>query len=661
MTMRVNGPGGIVVNFPDGTDAQTVDKVMREAVGVTGESKVSHAQSQFDNAPFYAKPFIAAHDLAKIGADTLSGGYADKVGAYFDQRGAPDVGPHDNPQAYENVLSRNRQMTTDAYERAGLAGVGASAVSLLSPMGAASRGAGLLKAAPAFVKNGARYLAPAIGGAGYGGFSAAGHDEEIGEGIFYGGAFGAGGQALGHAIGNATQYAGKLLKQWGYGTPQQAAHKILELAQSMGLTAPAAKQRMAELGPEGMLVDLLGKPGTSMGRAAANVSPEAREIIETATSARKAGQNERIVGTMEDATGLPRGSRLTVEELNKQTYNQASPEINRAYNAARAAGYDLPRTPFESVLKSPMGSEAYDHAAKSLLNRTAISGEDAASELARLDMTKRILDSKASAARRAGDYNTADEAAGLARTLREQMDASIAGPEYSQARALRRDLYGKESAIKMGDKLAGGRIAANLPKLAGKVPEENRGLLGKAYAVKQSENLLNRNSTEGALNRLSTPLAKEASNAALGPNAPKLNMALANERTFNATHRELTGNSTTARQFMDVLGGTGVGLLGAYTTGQDLMTGGITGALLGAGRRYAPLLTARIASNKKRALAPEIAGLLTRRALPNTPVPRGVVPLLGQAIEKLSKAKKDALARALAVNSVAYGTNRGVP
>lgn len=33
MTMRVNGPNGIVVNFPDGTDAQTVDKVMREATG----------------------------------------------------------------------------------------------------------------------------------------------------------------------------------------------------------------------------------------------------------------------------------------------------------------------------------------------------------------------------------------------------------------------------------------------------------------------------------------------------------------------------------------------------------------------------------------------------------------------------------------------------
>ena len=311
------------------------------------------------------------------------------------------------------------------------------------------------------------------------------------------------------------------------------------------------------------------------------------------------------------------------------------------------------------MLNSPLGSEAYEQAAKSLLNRTAISGEDAASELARLDMTKRILDSKASAAKRAGDYNTADEAAGLAKTLREQMDASIAGPEYSSARELRRAHYRREDAIDMGEDLAGGRVPANLPQRAAKVAPENKGLLGQSYAVKQSENLLNRNSTDGALGRLSTPLGKEASAAALGPNAPKLNRALENERTFNATHRELTGNSTTTRQLLDVLGGSGAGLLGAYATGQDLATGGFTGALLGAGRRYAPALAGKLATKKKRLLAPEIAGLLTRRALPNQPIPKGVVPLLGQAIEKLSKAKKDALARGLAVSGVAYGTNPG--
>jgi hypothetical protein len=35
MTMRVNGPNGIAVNFPDGTDPSTIDNVMRDAVNRT--------------------------------------------------------------------------------------------------------------------------------------------------------------------------------------------------------------------------------------------------------------------------------------------------------------------------------------------------------------------------------------------------------------------------------------------------------------------------------------------------------------------------------------------------------------------------------------------------------------------------------------------------
>ena len=64
----------------------------------------------------------------------------------------------------------------------GLAGVGASAVSLLSPASIIGKGAGLLKAAPGAVKKGAKYAGGLLGGAGYGGFSAAGHDQDIGEG-----------------------------------------------------------------------------------------------------------------------------------------------------------------------------------------------------------------------------------------------------------------------------------------------------------------------------------------------------------------------------------------------------------------------------------------------------------------------------------------------
>ena len=31
MTVKVNGPDGLVVNFPDGTDRETINRVMSEA------------------------------------------------------------------------------------------------------------------------------------------------------------------------------------------------------------------------------------------------------------------------------------------------------------------------------------------------------------------------------------------------------------------------------------------------------------------------------------------------------------------------------------------------------------------------------------------------------------------------------------------------------
>jgi hypothetical protein len=53
MTMTVEGPGGISVDFPDGTDDGTIDRVMREAVGAQGPRR---AGSMMEEA---ARPFTS--------------------------------------------------------------------------------------------------------------------------------------------------------------------------------------------------------------------------------------------------------------------------------------------------------------------------------------------------------------------------------------------------------------------------------------------------------------------------------------------------------------------------------------------------------------------------------------------------------------------------
>jgi hypothetical protein len=284
-----------------------------------------------------------------------------------------------------------------------------------------------------------------------------------------------------------------------------------------------------------------------------------------------------------------------------------------------------------------MGRQAYEGAADSLLNRNATQGFQANSELARLDETKRILDSRASAAYRAGDNNTGEQASALARALRETMDASIAGPEYAAARGLRQQAYQTDRAFDLGADLARPNVPLGLPGQAANV--SNADAMRKAYAASIAERILNKNATEGALNSLSTPMAKEAMSAALGDNAPTVANALARERAFNQAARELTGNSTTARQVAEMFG-TGVGVGGASMLfGADPFTGGAAGIAAALMKRGAPAIAKKIATDAQRKAAPYVAEYLTRRALPaSRPIPEG-------ALERLSKAKRDAIAR----------------
>jgi hypothetical protein len=53
MTITVNGPNGVVINFPDGTDNATIDKAMRQAAGVGDQPKgfVENAADFFKSIP----------------------------------------------------------------------------------------------------------------------------------------------------------------------------------------------------------------------------------------------------------------------------------------------------------------------------------------------------------------------------------------------------------------------------------------------------------------------------------------------------------------------------------------------------------------------------------------------------------------------------------
>jgi len=411
------------------------------------------------------------------------------------------------------------------------------------------------------------------------------------------------------SVARAVPYGLNKMKALTAAPQDKVAAAILGAAEKAGVDG----NTLSALGDHGTVLDALGEKGSAMARRAANISPDARQMLTDALLGRKAGQNERIVAALEDASGLPRGNTASVDALKANAYRAAAPAINKAYSEARTAGYDLPREPFRTVLESPMGNEAYLQAETALKNRVASEGIDASSELARLDQTKRLLDAKANMAFRAGDNETGAQAAALAKTLREAMDQSIAGPEYAGARALRRQAYQTENAYAAGEQLASGRVPLGAPESAVKLQGEFGQPLAQGYAAAQAENLLNKGATAGAYAKMSTPQGKAAYNAALGDKAGLVDESLRRERIFNRSAQDSLGNSTTARQLAEM--GNPELASEALKLAASVKSGGIS-ALAEAAVKH---VTGAFVTKAQRDAAPKIIEALLKNELPVAP------------------------------------------
>lgn len=151
----------------------------------------------YDQRPGWQKPIIAAGDIANIMGDAATFGYGDKAAAAGRSMFTD--------KSYDEELATMRASTDASRARAGSAGLAADVVgSLAIPGAAASRGATMAGRLGTGAMTGAKGVgarAALLGaeGAGYGALSAAGHDQDIGQGA----AFGFAGGALGSAAGDA--------------------------------------------------------------------------------------------------------------------------------------------------------------------------------------------------------------------------------------------------------------------------------------------------------------------------------------------------------------------------------------------------------------------------------------------------------------------------
>jgi hypothetical protein len=147
-----------------------------------------------------------------------------------------------------------------------------------------------------------------------------------------------------------------------------------------------------------------------------------------------------------------------------------------------------------------------------------------------------------------------------------------------------------------------------------KVAPEHSPNMARAFAQERAERVLNAPPTEGTVNALNTPMARDAASVALGDRARIVADAVGRERVFNRLPRAL-GGTTTARQ-LEELGNPALdAMAGAAAAGGDFLT---AGALSAGGRllRRGLEAAARGAStNSQRATAPHIAERLVGRGV----------------------------------------------
>jgi hypothetical protein len=483
------------------------------------------------------------------------------------------------------------------------------------------------------------------------------------KGALFGGGFGAGGTAAGEGIGKLASMGmdklGQAIQDFRASPNLRARLEMFRAASAAGVSQADINDAVRRMGSEGTVADVLGTQGTAIGRRSSNLSPEAQTIIDDTMTGRKAGQNERIVSTLEDVSGLPRGSRQTVEDLTAAERQARQPGITQAYEDAAAAGYDLPRDAFNDLHLAPMFSQAFQQAEPSILNRVPIQGASATSRLSRYDETKKILDDIATSSRRSGDLNRANQAGDLARALRERMDAEMAGGEYAAARQASQEGYRASDALQRGSDLAGQRIPLNAPGEAAAVTDPQlRRLQKMGYVAQQAENLLNKGSTDAAPSLLERPLQQEAIGSVFDPaEAASVNERIGTERGFNQRAKELQGNSTTAKQLAALMGaGTTAASVGAGA-GLSYLTGVVdpkTGGLLGLGTKYSGKLANKLISQKMAAAAPELARLLMAPAGDTSQ--HLTRPMVANIMERASPATRDFLARLISRGAIGGGS-----
>ena len=386
--------------------------------------------------------------------------------------------------------------------------------------------------------------------------------------------------------------------------------------------------------------DIMGQEGGALARSAANSSPAARQILEDTLSPRHEAQAQRALNFLDNNVGgaatLANADR---EALNQLAHNARGQFYDAAFNQPAALA-GIVRTPeIAAVHNSPAGHEAYQRALETIQNRAAAgrlrtqqNGTTPNTQTLEFwDEVKRNLQDEY---KRLVDRNPsqAGHIQGITDRLVAELDRQV--PQYQQARGVSHGIFRANNALDAGENFARpgtgisleearraldpnpvpalgrGPMNSNFPvsraNPAPAMTQQERELFAHGYLqskIEQMQRVSDRSDLAGRL--LSSPEERARMSIALGPDLTRDFVTfLEHERMMAGLYRAVSGNSTTARQLMEMglAGGAAATLTGDPTN----MPAWVAGAVAAYGKR-------RLGVNIDQRVAQQVATQLMSR------------------------------------------------
>lgn len=353
---------------------------------------------------------------------------------------------------------------------------------------------------------------------------------------------------------------------------------------------PLSAQDVRNAGRAGQdlrVIDTGGEATRALSRSAANQSPEARSMIGNLIDERLEGQSTRtesFIRNLVQRPGQPGGPNAyaTREALETAARSARKP----LYDSAYAQGRNGLMSPILTKLQAaPAMESAMRAAAGTLRNRAAAAGGRTTGmrgpngfTLEFWDMVKRQLDDQISVLKRQGAKSAAMDLDQLRRPLVAELDRMV--PDFSRARGTAQTFFKATDALDAGEKFVNGRFDIGAARNAlSRMTQQERDLFAEGFAsrfVQQVRRVGDRRSLLNSINN--SPDARERLTIALGPNrARQLEGFLRVEGIMDLV-RQAQGNSTTARQLVEL------GLIGGgFYSGEE--EGGLLALALTMGNR----------------------------------------------------------------------------